>query len=124
MSAFIHDVPGRLRVKSPSFKSGPRLDAAERVLAGLAGVTSVKGRPLTGSLLVHYDPTRLSGDRIKTILRRDCGVDCHAAASLALDERVERFCHQAGDKLCHAGANLLVDAALKSVGLSFLGALI
>ena len=124
MSAYIHDVPGRLRVKSPSFKSGPGLDAAERALAGTAGVTSVQGNPLTGSLLIHYDSDRLSGDRLKTILRQACGVDCHAAASLALDERVERFCRQTGDKLCRAGADMLVDAALKSVGLSFLGALI
>jgi hypothetical protein len=59
MSHYVHHVPGRLRVKTPALKRSPA--RAERVCAAvtaLQGVSSAEANPVTGSLVVTYDPLR------------------------------------------------------------------
>ncbi len=87
-------------------------------------MTSAAARRLTGSLLVHYETKTLSSQRIKAILRRECGVDCRTVVPPDLDANLERFFQDAGEGLLRAGAGLLVDAALKRAGLSFLSVLL
>jgi hypothetical protein len=54
---YMHHVPGRLRLKAAEFRNKPSLlEAARRELMALRGVSSVSTNPLTGSILVEYDP--------------------------------------------------------------------
>jgi hypothetical protein len=55
--AYVHHVPGRLRLKAAEFRQNPSLlEAARRELIALRGVSSVSTNPLIGSILVEYDP--------------------------------------------------------------------
>ena len=52
-----HHVPGRLRFRIPDAKGNPeRLEQARTALAILEGVRSVDVNPLTGSVVIEYDP--------------------------------------------------------------------
>jgi copper chaperone CopZ len=57
MSYYIHDVPGRLRVKSPIIKRNQyAANEVERLLETVDGVDMININLLTGSLLVNYNP--------------------------------------------------------------------
>ena len=53
---YVHQLPGRLRVRLPITKGNPALaeKLASRIHA-LEGITSVAANPVTGSLLIRYD---------------------------------------------------------------------
>ena len=78
-SRIVHHVPGRIRIEIPSIK-GLSLKALKR-LSGIpipCGIEDIRPNPLTGSLLIKYDPGRInivsylrdmaSSDKIKSIL--------------------------------------------------------
>ena len=71
MIEYVHSVPGRLRLKLSSIENRP--DAAEALrsaAASIDGVTSVSANPTTGSLIVHYQPERLSSLMLLAELER------------------------------------------------------
>lgn len=57
----LHHVPGRIRLEAPSLKG-----LSLRVLKGLSampvpcGIEDIRPNPLTGSLLIKYDPGRIN----------------------------------------------------------------
>ena len=71
MTYYIHNVPGRLRIKSPVVKCGSG-GATEmvRLLEGSIGVKSVATRAATGSCLIHYDPAITGPDALVLSLSR------------------------------------------------------
>ena len=69
-SAFLHMLDGRLRVKVADVKGSPRVAAlVEAQLSELQGVERVSANPLTGSVLVLYDPTEVDVEAIIEVLR-------------------------------------------------------
>jgi hypothetical protein len=61
----VHALPGRLRVKLTDIKRAP--DAARKLEERLRqepGVAEAVANPVTGSVLVHYDPQRTSSQTI------------------------------------------------------------
>ncbi len=53
----VHASPGRLRLKvSPEAFQGEALSRAEQAFTGLQGLHSVQKSPLTGNLLILFDP--------------------------------------------------------------------
>src|SRR2546429_3114789 len=68
--AFLHMLDGRLRVKVADVKGSPRVAAlVEAQLAELQGVDDVSANPLTGSVLVLYDPAQVGVEEIMEVLR-------------------------------------------------------
>lgn len=54
-----HKVPGRIRMKIPSAKNNPEFLALfQNVFSSVNGITKVKAKPETGSIVIHYDPQR------------------------------------------------------------------
>ena len=54
-----HKVPGRIRMKVPAAKADPSiLDAYQQAFSMIPGITKVKAKPETGSIVIHYDPAR------------------------------------------------------------------
>jgi hypothetical protein len=54
-----HKVPGRMRIKIPSAKGNPGiLEVFESVFSAIPGITKVKPKRETGSIVIHYDPKR------------------------------------------------------------------
>ncbi len=75
----VHHVPGRIRVEVPSIK-GLSIKVLER-LANISiprGIEDIRPNPLTGSLLITYDPGQINivaylrdmalSDEIKSVL--------------------------------------------------------
>jgi hypothetical protein len=57
----VHAIPGRVRLKIISLRDNPELAREIRArLAGLQGIRRVEANPLTGSLLVLYDPEEIT----------------------------------------------------------------
>jgi magnesium-transporting ATPase (P-type) len=64
----IHSTRGRIRIGQPR-RTRRELAAAEAHVRALPGVTSLRPSRLTGTLLVTFDPTRVTGETIFTTLR-------------------------------------------------------
>ena len=53
----IHALPGRVRLKVAGIKNNPGLaQEIKQRLSSKAGVSRVQINPITGSVLMHYDP--------------------------------------------------------------------
>ena len=53
----IHHVPGRFRVRVDGVKGSPsNARSIEKSLMGMHGILGATGNPVTGSVVVHYDP--------------------------------------------------------------------
>lgn len=60
MSIIVSHIPGRLRLRLPELKSMARNRELATALAVWDGVQSAEGKPTCGSILLHYDPERVS----------------------------------------------------------------
>lgn len=70
MSHYIHQLPGRLRVKSPRLKRNEPEAVRTRVcLDQLHGVHSAEVNTFTGSILIHYDTQRVAAQTLIDTLR-------------------------------------------------------
>jgi cation transport ATPase len=55
----VHRLPGRVRIRVPGARrNGAMLEEIGEYIRGIEGVRSVEANPVTGSVLVHYDPHR------------------------------------------------------------------
>ena len=62
---------GRERWDVPPLYRRPLLaEAVERELCAVAGVTRVNANPVTGRILVHFDPRRLRSGRLKSQIEK------------------------------------------------------
>jgi hypothetical protein len=60
MGYYLHDVPGRMRVKSPLVKNNPRAAKdIKNLLSLIHGVNSTEFNLTTGSVLIYYHPDKL-----------------------------------------------------------------
>lgn len=64
MSDYIHHVPGRLRIKAVRLRCAGCQAKLAGTLEELPGVDSYCHNHRIGSVLIHYDPARLSADDI------------------------------------------------------------
>lgn len=123
MHYYCHHVPGRIRVKLPDLKREPaEADRVEKILGGLKGVTAVKVTPLTGSVVVLYDPGRTAHDRILATLQ-DHGL-FDASLAISNDEQVQAVVADAGMRLGRAALGWAVGRSLNASGFSLLAALL
>ncbi len=67
---YLHQLPGRLRLRSDVLKQNPKLASQLLTAIGMMpGVRSVEVSIVTGSVLVHHDPLRVSSDQVLAALR-------------------------------------------------------
>lgn len=71
MADTIHHLPGRLRIRMTALHRDACAAARACSLLGTCpGVLQVQASPITGSLLVHYDCRRISGQDLLNVLAR------------------------------------------------------
>lgn len=119
MSFYMHDLPGRLRVKTPILKRNE--DAAyevRKLLGTLKGVATVEINSTTGSLLVNYNPQAIRSEQIVSELKRKGYFDPERAVNN--DEYVRGAVTKAGNAVSKVFTGAFVDVALEGTGLSFL----
>jgi len=69
--AYLHTLAGRLRVKVTAVKGLPqKAEGLERQFRACEGITQVTANPVTGNVLVLYDPQRLGQEEILDILEK------------------------------------------------------
>jgi len=123
MSFYIHDIPGRLRVKTPSLKGN--FNAAEelkRILNSIEGIDSTSVNTLTGSVVVNYDTRSVGSARILHTLN-ECGyVDL--TKTVTNDDYVVAAATKAGKLIGKALIGFLIEEAFEGSALSLLTALI
>jgi hypothetical protein len=69
-SSYVHALEGRLRLKVPEVKGAPRkAREIERHLAQAPGVDEVSANPVTGSVLILYNPRLISQEEFTLALQ-------------------------------------------------------
>lgn len=123
MSYYLHDVPGRLRIKTPLLKRNEQAAyAVRKALGTIQGVATVDINTITGSLLVNYNPKAVRSGEIVAELTRRGFFDPERAVNN--DEYVRGAVTRAGNVFTKALTGSFVDIALEGTGLSFLAILI
>lgn len=93
MGQYIHQTPGRIRLRSKALRcrSEKRARAAELVLSDMDGVQSIRVNPRAGSITIHYDIDRVRQSDLLAALEE---VGCMAETSRGSDgasKVVDRF---------------------------------
>lgn len=65
MKRIVSSVPGRLRLRDPALRCALRLDRLRGALATIAGIGAVEANLSAGSLVVRYDPARLTREAVE-----------------------------------------------------------
>jgi len=123
MDHYMHEVPGRIRVKIPAVQRNPRAAAQlESVCTYLFGVESVTVNAVTGSLIVRYDKEKTHSKGILNRLKELGFVDESKLKSS--QERFEAATGNAARAIGRFFFGFAMKRALENTGLSFLAALI
>jgi len=70
ISSYVHALDGRLRIKIPEVKNAPlKAREVEHHLKLLPGVEQVSANPVTGNVLILYNPNLISQAEIVLALR-------------------------------------------------------
>lgn len=76
MSYYLHELPGRLRIKIPSLKRNPQEALRlQGLIEDISGVESTATNAVTGSIVVKFDPATVSSRQIMDILNREGCID-------------------------------------------------
>jgi hypothetical protein len=123
MEYYIHCLPGRLRIKSPSLKKKP-VEARKTVclLNGFLGVLETTVNDLTGSLTVIYDPKKIAEQTIITFLEEKGHFKWERAQTN--DQYIHRAASKATQWVWGAAFGSFVGAALEGTPLAPLAVLI
>jgi hypothetical protein len=123
MANFIHDVPGRLRIRIPAVKRLPELGPeVQGAFLGLDGIEYIRVNPVTGSVVFRYDPAAIDSTRIFNRLTAHGFIE---SGSQSLPTRSPRRSpSRPGQVVGKALFGWAVEKALEPTGLSFLAALI
>jgi hypothetical protein len=122
MKVYVHHIPGRLRVRIPSLRKNPcRIDEI-KALFQHDGVLRTTVNPLTGSVVILYDPKQTAGrnllDRLKSrgYLQKD--------QMITMDAKMKTVSDKAAEKVSKALFGWAVGRVLESNGLSLIAAFI
>ncbi len=123
MSYYMHNIPGRLRVKSPLLKrNDAAADKLKMALSSIQGIAAVDFNPTTGSLLINYNHRTTNHDDIISLLERKRYFDRKKAMSN------DGYFHKAAEKTGHvigkAALGMAIEKAFEGSALSLLGLLI
>lgn len=89
MIYYIHDIPGRLRVKSPVIKKNKKAaQEVEQMFETLKGINDVDINLLTGSLLINYNPKMLAYKDIVQLLEKKGYFD--ASKAITNDDYIKK----------------------------------
>ena len=123
MNFYVHNVPGRLRVKHPLFKSKDLHYEVQKILVDMGhGIGTADFNTTTGSLLINYDPHEIDH---RDILRRLERAGFYKPERVVTnDEVVHRATASAFRFAAKTVSGAFIDTALQGTGLSFLAMLL
>jgi copper chaperone CopZ len=123
LTYYVHNVPGRLRVRIPAVKNNPGKGLDVRtVLRKVDGIESISINTMTGSVVIKYDSRSLDSQQILKALE-DCNYFDEARA-VTNDQYIEGAVSKAGQALGKAVLSWALGKAFDASGLSFLAVFI
>lgn len=123
MAYYIHNVPGRLRIKSPKVKGSSR-DAVivKEMLNSVRGINEAEINTVTGSIIITYDNKAVKPALILDTLERAGYFDVSKAATN--DEYIHSMASKAGKTIGKVMFGAFVEKAFEGSALSLLAAII
>jgi copper chaperone CopZ len=123
MSFYVHEVPGRLRVKTPIAK-GDALKAQkiEDFVISITGVQSASVNATTGSIVLTYDASKVSSRAILDILTQK-GL-FNPSKALTGDQYLHNKMEKTGQVIGKALFGLFLEKAFEGTPIALLTALI
>ncbi len=123
MDYYIHNVPGRLRLRTPLVK-GNRASAkhVEGLVKQLRGVDSADVNTITGSVVVHYCRETISSDVILSTLENEGLFD--SAKVVSHDRYIHKSASKAGQVIGKFLFGALVEKAIENAGLALVRVMI
>jgi hypothetical protein len=111
----VHHIPGRLRVRLPRASRRPDiLRDLHGFISGLGGVTRVEINPVTGSILVHYEPE--SAQEVRSLLARGASSGLEAPVELSdVDELADEIEREAEFLAAHSELALHIVKSVKAL---------
>jgi hypothetical protein len=123
MKSYVHNVPGRLRIKNSLFKNGSVHYEVRKALVNMGhGIGTADFNTTTGSLLIHYNPAEIHHQDILSALTR--GGFYHPDKTVTNDQVIHQATAKAFNVVTKAVSGAFIETALQGTGLSFLAILI
>jgi len=123
MNYYVHDVPGRLRIKTPMVKrSRSSARDVEGLIKQLRGINSTIVNFTTGSVVVLYDREIISSNLILNTLENEGLFDSSKAGSC--DQYINEAASKAGQVLGKILFGAFVEKAFEGSALSYMAVFI
>ncbi|MGO9377163.1 MAG: HMA2 domain-containing protein [Dissulfurispiraceae bacterium] len=123
MSFYIHNTPGRLRIKSPIIRRNENASyEVRKILGATNGIATVDANLTTGSLLINYNPKVIKHDDIIDLLQRKGYFDKDKAVTH--DQYIKGAASKAGSFIGRSVLGSVVGMALEGTPLAVLALLI
>jgi len=119
----MHNIPGRLRVKSPLLKrNDAAADKLKMALSSVQGIAAVDFNSTTGSLLINYNHRTTDHEDIIGLLERKGYFDRKKAMSN--DGYLHNAAEKTGRVIGKAALGMALEKAFEGSALSLIGLLI
>ncbi len=123
MSYYVHNVPGRLRIKTPVVKGDPNTaEDIQRLFKDVIGVDSTAVRTLTGSVIINYNAKTTDSKTIIDILERRGYFDTSKVRTQ--EDHMETVITRAGGIIGKALFGLFLEKTFEGSALSLLTVLL
>ncbi len=123
MNHYVHNVPGRLRLRNPLFKNSAVHYDVQKALVNMGhGIGTADFNTTTGSLLINYDPKEINHEDILNTLERTGFY--HPDKMVTNDQVVHHMTAKAFKLVSKTVSGALIESALEGTGLSFLAILL
>ncbi len=123
MSYYIHDIPGRLRVKIPLLKSYRKIAGdIQQLLKQIDGINSTAINTVTGSIIINYDSKTIGSKEILDTLNYAGYFDLSRA--ITNDQYIHAAVSSAGKLIWKTIFGAIAGEALEGSALSLLAVLI
>lgn len=123
MNYYIHNVPGRLRIKSPVIKKNENASyEVRKTLGAINGIATIDVNLTTGSLLVNYNHKVVSHEDIVNLLERKGYFD--KSKAVTHDEYIHGAASKAGSFIGRSVLGSVLGTFLEGTPLALLAMLI
>jgi copper chaperone CopZ len=123
MPYYVHEVPGRLRIKIPTLKRNVHeARKLETLLGTMEGVFAVSVNHMTGSMLINYDTSILCSSEIFALLSRGGYIEVEKVTPSV--KKIDKDLKKLGRLASKALVGIVLDRALEGSPLSILTAFI
>jgi len=124
VECYVHNIPGRLRVRNQRFKNPDVQYEIKRMLVSDIGkgIGTVEFSNTTGSVLIHYDVKHIHHQHVLRLLE-DAGY-YHPERTVTNDQLVHRATSKAMHLVTKSVSGAFLETALAGTGLQFLAVLL